>query len=195
MITGLLLAAGAGQRFGGNKLAARLSSGEAVALRTATRLAPAVDNLLVIVRSGQIETKRLLDEAGFITVPCADAALGMAHTLACGLRASADSSAWLIGLADMPMIRTDTVMQLVAAYRESGAIIVPRRAGQSGHPVIFPARYGPELLDLRGDHGAKAVLNAHVADIHYVDTDDDGVRRDIDTPADLAALESGDIVV
>jgi molybdenum cofactor cytidylyltransferase len=65
---------------------------------------------------------------------------------------------------------------------------VPRCAEQAGHPVIFPARFGAELIALRGDRGARAVLDAHVSEIYELITDDRGVLRDVDTPADLDTL-------
>ncbi|HEV2040071.1 MAG TPA: nucleotidyltransferase family protein, partial [Casimicrobiaceae bacterium] len=58
--------------------------------------------------------------------------------------------------------------------------------GVRGHPVGFSRRYYGELAALSGDEGAKAIVRAHERELQLIETDDAGVSRDIDTPADLA---------
>ncbi len=181
----MLLAGGAARRFGANKILARLTSGEQVGLCAAARLATAVEAMLVVVRADDELTAAAFGSAGYRVVPCADAASGMAHSLACGVAASRDSAAWMVALADMPWILPTTLTLLAACWRREDNIIVPRCATQAGHPVIFPARFRDELVALTGDRGARPVLDAHVSEIYEVITDDRGVLRDIDTPADL----------
>ncbi len=188
MITGLLLAAGHARRFGADKLAATLADGVPVALRSAAQMAAAVDQLLVVVQTSTSVSARLLEAAGYTLVVCAQAVNGMAYSLAGGVRASATSTAWVIGLADMPLLQTATIQQLIKHYRDSDRIIVPQHAGRDGHPVIFPARYGEALQALEGDRGARALLQTHAGDINHVEVDDRGILIDIDTPEDLAKL-------
>jgi molybdenum cofactor cytidylyltransferase len=154
-------------------------------LRAAAQLATAVDTLLVVVRGDDIATAAAFESAGYRVVPCADAVMGMAHSLACGVAASRDSAAWMVALADMPLIAPTTLSLLAACWRREDSIIVPRCGAQAGHPVIFPARFGDELVALTGDRGARPVLDAHVSEIYEFITDDAGVLRDIDTPEDL----------
>lgn len=187
-LTGVLLAGGAARRFGANKILALLPNGEPLGLRAAARLATAVDEMVVVVRADDRPTGAAFEGAGYRVVPCADAALGMAHSLACGVAASRDSAAWMVALADMPVIEPTTLMLLAACWRREDSIIVPRCAGATGHPVIFPARFRAELLALTGDRGARPVLDAHIPEIYEYITDDRGVLRDIDTPADLSKL-------
>lgn len=187
-VTGVLLAAGAGRRFGGDKLAATLADGDMLALRSAAHLAAAVDTLVVVVRDPAQAAATALAAAGYRVVPCPDAALGMAHSLACGVRASADSAGWVIGLADMPALAPATLRELVRQFRRHDRIIVPVHAGRDGHPVIFPARYREALLSLSGDRGARSLLDTAAADVLRVAVEDAGVLLDVDTPADLAAL-------
>jgi molybdenum cofactor cytidylyltransferase len=91
-----------------------------------------------------------------------------------------------VALADMPLIAPASLAALVACWRQQDRIIVPLCAGQAGHPVIFPARWGDELLVLQGDRGARALLDAHGDDVFTFLTTDSGVLRDIDTPEELA---------
>ena len=184
-MTGLLLAGGAARRFGANKILAKLPNGEQVGLSAAARLVAAVDAMVVVVRADDTVTAAAFAGVGYRVVPCADACLGMAHSLACGVAASPGSAAWMVALADMPLIAPATLTLLAACWRREDNIIVPRCGSQAGHPVIFPRRFGAELLALQGDRGARPVLNAHVSEIYEFITDDCGVLQDIDTPADL----------
>ena len=184
-VTGLLLAAGNASRFGANKILACLPYGEAIGLAAARRLRPAVDRLLVVVRAAADDTARAFAAADYEVLACAEAELGMAHSLACGVRASSASAGWVVALADMPYVETATVDALVRCFRQCDGIVVPRHAGVAGHPVIFPARHGAELAALTGDRGARALLAAHAQAVQYLDTADGGVLRDIDRPDDV----------
>ena len=187
-MTGLLLAGGAARRFGANKILAKLPNGEQLGLRAAARLVAAVDTVVVVVRADDMATAAAFARAGYKVVPCADASRGMAHSLACGVAASLGSAAWMVALADMPLIDPATLTLLAACWRREDSIIVPRCGAQAGHPVIFPARFREQLLALTGDRGARPVLDAHVSQIYEFITEDRGVVRDIDTPADLDGL-------
>jgi len=59
---------------------------------------------------------------------------------------------------------------------------VPRYHGRRGHPVIFSRSLFSELQDTPLDQGAKAVVHAHQKDTLEIDTEDEGVTIDIDTP-------------
>jgi len=183
--TALLLAAGSGSRFGAHKLLAPLADGTPLGVASARHLRQVLARVLVVVRAGDVAARRLFETAGFATTACADAALGMGHSLAHGVDVTADSDGWLIALADMPFIAPDTLARLVEAYRASGAITVPHYRGQDGQPVIFPAAARADLLALRGDRGARAVITAGQWPVVRVAVCDPGVCRDIDHPTDL----------
>lgn len=185
-LTGLLLAAGRGRRFGGNKILARLADGRAVGLAAAAALAAAVERVLVVVDGDGGETERAFAAAGYVTCRAPEAALGMGHSLARGIGASTDSSGWLVALGDMPYVRPETIIALAAALRAGAPIVVPSHAGRDGHPVGFAAALADELGALRGDRGARAVIERDPARVERLVVTDAGILRDVDTPADLA---------
>ncbi len=186
-VTGLLLAAGRGRRFGANKMIARLPQGDFIGVRAASRLAGAVDAMTVVIRTGDLEAREAFSKGGFDVIECPDADRGMAHSLRCGVMHSNDAVAWVVALGDMPYLETRTVERVVSCFRKSDAIIVPRCRERAGHPVVFPARYYAELIALRGDTGARAIIDAHTRDITWLDTEDEGVLRDIDAPEDVGS--------
>lgn len=187
MIYGLLLAAGESRRFQADKLVHCLPEGPPIAVAAARCLRPAVDRLVAVVRPGNVPLEEMLAAEGCTIVHCARAVEGMGASLACGVRASSDAHGWVVALADMPYIRPETIQEVARRLRSGGAIIAPQWRGQRGHPVGFGARFYPELQALGGDAGARGVLSAHKQDIDAFETDDPGVIRDIDTPADLKA--------
>ncbi len=89
----------------------------------------------------------------------------------------------LVHLVDHPYIDAALVDLLIERFYASGQlIVVPRYHGKRGHPVIFSRVLFPELLAAPMEQGAKAVVNAHRAETLEVDTEDEGITLDIDTP-------------
>lgn len=116
---------------------------------------------------------------------CRDAARGMGHTLAAGVRASDGAAGWVVALADMPGILPSTIALVAQALGGGASIVAPRFRGDRGHPVGMASRFRDDLLALQGDAGARAIVAAHKDAVTLLDVDDPGVLKDIDTPADL----------
>jgi molybdenum cofactor cytidylyltransferase len=89
----------------------------------------------------------------------------------------------LVHLVDHPYLSASLVDLMIDRFRESKKlIVVPRYQGRRGHPVILSRALFPELLKTPLDQGAKAVVHAHRAETLEIDTEDEGVIVDIDTP-------------
>lgn len=187
MIAGLLLAAGAGTRFGGDKLLAELE-GQPLAAHALGALGSATDSVVAVIRPGDAPLRALLAGRGARVVECAHAHLGMGHSLACAARHAPPGAHVIVALADMPRVSARTVQAVADALRAGARIAVPVHAGQRGHPVGFAAALRPELETLTGDRGARTVLAAHADQITQVAVQDPGVVLDVDTPAALAGL-------
>lgn len=184
-ITGILLAAGESRRFGSHKLIAPLVAGVPVVLQSVRNLRAALDDVVVVVRPGDIDLARLLHGEAVTIVPCPDAGQGMGTSLACGIAAARGSDSWLVALADMPWIRAETIQKVVVALRDGHDLVAPACNGRRGHPVGFGNRYRDELLGLKGEAGARNLLTRAAGQCLLIDTDDAGVLRDIDRPPDL----------
>jgi len=188
-IVGLLLAAGSGSRFGGDKLLATLADGRPLASAALSALAAGVDHVIAIVRPGDAALEALLGKSGALVAVCPDAAEGIGASLACGVgevqRRFPEAQGAIIALADMPWLSSSTVASVATALRRGASLAAPTHRGTRGHPVAIGARYFAELQTLSGDEGAKRLLAVHAAEIELIAVDDPGVLRDVDTQSDL----------
>ncbi|CAH0305124.1 MULTISPECIES: nucleotidyltransferase family protein [Pseudomonas] len=107
---------------------------------------------------------------------------GLGDSIAAGVAACSHLGGWLIMLGDMPFILPSSIEQVVAAIADD-AISVPVHEGQYGHPVGFGRSFGPGLMALTGDQGAKSLFAQ--ARVVEVAVEDPGVLWDVDTPERL----------
>ncbi|WP_171454745.1 nucleotidyltransferase family protein [Serratia marcescens] len=114
------------------------------------------------------------------------ASAGLGDSIAAGVAATPHWQGWLIHLADMPFVGADVFRQVADALRQH-PIVRPCYAQQPGHPVGFSARLRKPLCQLRGDNGARELLQG--AAVHQLPLEHPGVVRDIDLPSQLPASE------
>ena len=111
---------------------------------------------------------------------------GMGDSIAFGVAATPDAHGWLILPADLPLIQPNTLL-VVAEALQRYAVVVPRYEGQQGHPVGFASSCREALMQLTGDHGARAVVAQHT--VCRLDVDDEGCVLDVDTVETLAMAQ------
>lgn len=174
----IILAAGSGRRMGRDKLWIEIG-GETMIVRSVRPYVAAGLQVVVVVRPGV-----RLALGGVRTVECEDHAEGMGASLRAGVRALGEAEAFVIGLGDLPWVRTETVVGAVEAWRRVGGVVVPTFEGRRGHPVVVAGTLRDRLLEARGDSGGRHLR----AGAHLWHTDDPGVVTDVDTPADLALM-------
>jgi molybdenum cofactor cytidylyltransferase len=185
-VRGLLLCGGASVRFGRDKLLEKID-GVPMAVVSARRLRDALPRVLAVTRPGRQELSEALEAAGCEVIETYNALDGLGASLAAGVKASVAADGWIVMLADMPFIRTETIAAVCAAL-ETGAVIaapVDRASRTRGHPVGFRAWLAAELMALEGDEGARSVIQRHANVMRLIEVDDDGITRDIDRPEDL----------
>jgi molybdenum cofactor cytidylyltransferase len=184
-IAGILLAAGAGSRFGGEKLLHPLEDGVAIAAHAARNLLAATPDVIAVVRWGDFPLYDMLEQEGCQVTMFKGAARGMGASLAHGVAQARGADGWVVALADMPRISPDTTQRVVAALVEGALVAAPVCKGERGHPVGFGAALRDELLALDGDQGARAVVERHRDKVKLVECDDPGIFFDVDRKADL----------
>lgn len=187
VIAAVLLAAGAGKRFGGDKLLHPLEDGVSIAAHAARNLIAAGLEVIAVVRWGDFPLYELLEQEGCQVTMFQGASRGMGASLAHGIAQGRGAGGWVVALADMPHIAPATIGRVVAELEQGALIVAPARQGERGHPVGFGAGLRDELLALDGDQGARAVVERHRDALKLVECDDPGILLDIDQKIDLAA--------
>jgi len=186
VIAAILLAAGAGTRFGGEKLLHPLEDGVAIAAHAARNLLAATSDVVAVVRWGDFPLYDMLEQEGCQVTMFQGAARGMGASLAHGVAQSRGADGWIVALADMPRIAPGTVRMVITAVQQGALIAAPVYKGERGHPVGFGATLRDELLKLDGDQGARALVERHRDSIQLIECDDPGVLFDVDRKSDIA---------
>ena len=94
-----------------------------------------------------------------------------------------------VTIVDHPLVRSGTVRALVEAFAATGrAVVRPVFRGRHGHPVVFARSTFAGLRAAPLDDGARAVVRSIGPAVLDVETDDEGVVTDVDTPDDYARL-------
>jgi molybdenum cofactor cytidylyltransferase len=184
----VVLAAGAGVRFGGRKLLAPFEGDVllAAALRSA-RAAPvrAVTLVTGSYAEAVAEAASRLDPAVRI-VHAADHAEGLAASLRAGVASlPPEVEAAFVFLGDMPRVPPAVLAPLADAVARGAPAAAPIYAGRRGNPVVLGRALFPAVLTLTGDRGARALLDGLGERLALVDSPDDGVLFDVDRPEDL----------
>ena len=188
----LVLAAGQSRRMGRNKLLITDASGRAMVARTVDQmLASGVRPVHVVLGHQAARVREALAGRGVRFVEASDHAHGLSASLRAGLASLPEETpAVLVCLGDMPLVGASVIDRILAAYDpdEGRSVVVPTAAGVRGNPVLWDRRHIPALLSLAGDHGARRLFGALEDELVEVETGDDAVLRDFDTPESLAGL-------
>jgi nicotine blue oxidoreductase len=195
-VGGIVLAAGAGRRFGGPKALVRLGDRtlleRSVGLLLAGGCAPVVA-VLGCPLDGELP---VLDGVQVSWNP--DWSEGIGASLRHGLQALAarpEVAAAVVVLVDQPNLTPTAVRRVIDAHRGGAAVAVATYAGRRGHPVLLDRSTWPGVQQCAaGEQGARAFLRTYPNLVTEVACEDAGGPDDIDEPADLArvtrALES-----
>lgn len=175
-VAGLVLAAGAGTRFGGPKGLARTADGEPWVVRAVRVLREGgCGEVRVAVGAAADEVANLLPE-GAMPVRVEDWADGLSASLAAGLRSvfpglgegestASDPIAVVIVTVDTPELPAAAVARVVGAGSSPTALVQATYRGRPGHPVLIGrAHVAAVHAGLRGDRGAGPFLAANGAD-------------------------------
>lgn len=188
-VAALMLAAGYSRRFGADKRRLVLDDGRSLLAASLALPCSMLEEVWLVLRPDETGAELGLS-AGIRIVQHPATAQGMGHSLAAGaecLLAESSADAVAIFLADMPLIRRNSLEALLA-YASAEKIVMPSYQGKRGHPVLFGRDFWPQLAALSGDAGARTVLQQNAEAVHIVELADPGVLQDIDTPQDQARL-------
>ncbi len=192
----LVLAGGAGRRARPwDKLLTRDPFGHTMIARTLEAAeASGADPVLLVLGHDAARLRSACP--GAASLHAADHAEGLAASLRCGI-AEAERDGWdavLVCLGDMPLVLPATLRRLIGSWQEASPrrdAVLPLWNGRRGNPVLWDRRMFPSLLGLRGDAGARALLDRSSTAVLAVEVEDEAVLEDFDTPERLASFRAG----
>ena len=188
MIAGLVLAAGAGTRFGQPKQLAELDGRPLLEHSIRAMIAARVERVVVVLGAGADQVIARVDAQGAEFRVCARWDEGQSASLACGLAAVSDCEAAVITLGDQPRMTPEAIQRVIAARAEGVDAVRATYAGDPGHPVLLEQRLFDRMRDVTGDHGARnLLLSVHTREVACEDL---GGGEDVDTPEQLDALRA-----
>ena len=177
----VVLAAGAGTRFGGNKLNA-LVRNKPLYEHTLERV-EAFSAFPAYIVTGSEEQKDIA------TVWNKEPERGIALSLTLGLKKALEDRPGLKGIlftvCDQPGLDTSTMQQIFrTASRHPGSIVCAGSGERTGNPVCWDRTFFPELLTLEGDEGGRQIMRKYREKVKIVQADPEELK-DIDRREDL----------
>lgn len=199
-VAGLILAAGAGSRFGGGKMRARLDDRPLVAHALETARAAGLGRLVLVLGRDAAAVRDAISAAdpaalaGLLVAVNPAPERGLATSLRLGLAAATADPApagILVLLGDQPRVRPDVIAALLDASfsaRSDTLAVVPEYADDGAPNPVLLLPSGAALVDeLEGDRGLGPLLAARPGRVVRVRVA--GANPDVDSLADLADLE------
>jgi nicotine blue oxidoreductase len=178
-VVGVLLAAGAGERFGGPKALARDEDGTSWLLRSVRALGPCSE--IVVVLGAEAEHAAALLPMSVSRIRADDWSEGMGASLRAGLAAlerTTHESA-LVSLVDLPDVGAAVVARLAATATGTGDLARASYDGVPGHPVLIGRDHWAGVIgSATGDRGARDYLAAH--EVALVECGDLATGADVD---------------
>ena len=185
-MAGVILAAGEGRRFGGEKLLAPFAGTPLVQRVIDAACASSVDEVVLVLGHAAETLRRSIDPRRSRVVVNEGWADGQSGSLRLGLRAAAGADAAVVLLGDQPRVTAALVDALIARQRASGAVAVICTAdGRRSPPTLLHRSLWPEIDELTGDVGAREVLRGRADVVELEVTSDLGSLDDVDRPEDL----------
>ncbi len=190
MIGGVILAAGCGSRFGSPKQLAELDDRPLIDHAiTAMFGVPAIERIVVVLGAEAERVRAGADLDELEVVVAADWEEGVAASLRAGFGALAEADAIVVTLADQPLITPQVISAIVDQMDREAPAARATFDGAPGHPVLIKRELFAEIAELRGDAGARDLLELH--DAFTLECSHLCRADDVDTPEDLEAIRRG----
>jgi len=190
MISAILLAAGQSKRMDGeNKLTKEIQGTPLIKHSVKNILDSSINELIVVLGHQKEVIEKIIDKNEKVKfVFNKNFESGMASSIKTGLNhLSEKTEAFFICLSDMPMVNYDIYNQLIKS-KDNKEIIVPTYKGQQGNPVLFDKSMKEKVLDIRGDAGAKKILELNKAKILNLEINNQSITKGFNTQGDFSSL-------
>lgn len=187
----IVLAAGAATRFGSAKQLVRISGRPLLHNTVSNAVEIAGAATIVVLGAYAAELAPLLSHTPASVVINRDWREGIGSSIRRGVAALPSTcTAVMMVLADQAAVTAQDLQRLVSAWkRQPEYVAAALYSGSTGVPAIFPRSRFTELTELRGDMGARMLLQRNPDRVIRVPME--SAALDIDTPEDLLSLDAG----
>lgn len=186
MIVAVVLSAGESSRMGRPKALLPIDGQTFIERIVAALKQAKVGKIIVILGHNARELQSKISHLPVEILINTDYKLGQLSSLQLAVRylqPDIECDGMLVHLVDHPYLAPALVEAMIRRFYETKKrIIVPKFHGKRGHPVIFSNALFDEILSAPMEEGAKAVVNAHRAETLEIETEEEGIAVDIDTP-------------
>jgi molybdenum cofactor cytidylyltransferase len=185
----VVLAAGASTRLGQPKQLVQIAGRPALQHVVSNAIAVAGSAVTVVLGSQAAGMTRMLQHSSASVLINRQWEEGIGASIRCGVSSlSQGCDAVLLVLGDQVAVTASDLRRLIAAWNGQDTVLAASvYSGQLGVPAIFPSWCFTELMQLRGDQGAKAIINRHTSRLVHVPMPN--AALDLDTLEDVAAAQ------
>jgi molybdenum cofactor cytidylyltransferase len=186
-VAGIVLAAGGSSRLGQPKQLVEFRGRPLVWHAVRVGLEAGLSPLVVVIGAAGEKIRRALEGESVRVIDNPNWETGQSSSVRLGLsQVEAGIEAAVFLLADMPLMEPELVRQIVSTHRATLApLVAPRAAGRRANPVLFDRVTFPDLHQLMGDHGGRALFDRY--EPRWVEWSESPML-DLDTPEDLRRL-------
>jgi len=180
MISAILLAAGQSKRMGNkNKLAKKINNKPLIVHSVENILSSPIDELIIVVGyQKEIIEKLIKKDEKIKFIYNKDFETGVASSIKVGLNyMSEKAESFFICLADMPNVNKN-IYNLLIKSKNNNEIIVPTYKGKKGNPVLFSISMKKKIMAVKGDAGAKKIIEMNEKKTFNLETNDLAVTLD-----------------
>jgi len=183
MICAILLAAGQSKRMGNqNKLIKKIKGVPLIEITLNNILESSVEEIIVVTGHQKQIIKKIIKKNKKIKfVFNKHFKSGMSSSIKKGLlNMSKKTEYFFICLGDMPKINRK-IYDKIIHHRSNHDIIVPMYKGKRGHPVLFNKKMKEKIMTIKGDSGAKKILDYHKKNSLKIKINNKNILKDLDT--------------
>lgn len=186
----VILAAGLSNRFTGDKMVAELRGKPLLMYPVESALKSGAAQVVVVLNDRQDSLAHLMPRGVRIAINTR-ATDGLSSSISVGIREVKENAcSCILLLGDQPLVTASMLDTLMQRHQvDPDAIVAFRYNDEPRNPALFPRTMFARLSTLKGDKGARELINAQGTGSRFIDIDDETDLMDVDKDEELSWIE------
>lgn len=188
----VILAAGFSSRMGAFKPLLEIGGKSSLAHLIEVNRKAGVDDIIVVTGHEREALINAIEAGGATEAYNENYERGMFTSIQAGIQKVLDlgeENSVLLYLVDVPLVGHASIEKVLKAHSENmDSLVVASYKNKKGHPILIPQKYLQAILDYDGENGLKGFTRRHNDAIIRIETGDEGVILDMDTPEDYREM-------